>query len=235
MIPDKAFYVNPLNIKLNFFQLDKQESIHASKVLRLVKNVEILLLDGTGNAYLAKIKNIEPNNVSGEILKKIHQLGENKFNLNLAAAIIKRDRFKTIIEKGTELGVNNFYPLLLDRCINRKINYSRINKNIISSSKQTKRSIFPVLNKSLTLKKFLEKSNQTIIAGVINSEIKLQDINFQNSKKITIIIGPEGDFSESEINLMRNHNVLFYNIGPRILRSETAAIYSLSILNEKLR
>ena len=133
MIPDKAFYVNPLNIKLDFFKLDKQESRHASKVLRLVKNVEILLLDGIGNAYLAKIKNIEPNNVSGEILKKTHQLGENKFNLDLAAAIIKRDRFKTIIEKGTELGVNNFYPLLLDRCINRKINYSRINKNIISS------------------------------------------------------------------------------------------------------
>ena len=98
MIPDKAFYVNPLNIKLDFFKLDKQESRHASKVLRLVKNVEILLLDGIGNAYLAKIKNIELNNVSGEILKKTHQLGENKFNLDLAAAIIKRDRFKTIFK-----------------------------------------------------------------------------------------------------------------------------------------
>ena len=235
MIPDKAFYVNPLNIKFNFFQLDKQESRHASKVLRLVKDVEILLLDGVGYAYLAKIKNIDSNSVSGEILKKTHQLGENKFNLNLAAAIIKRDRFKTIIEKGTELGVNNFYPLILDRCIKRKINSSRVNKNIISSSKQTKRSVFPVLNTTSTLKNFLEKSNHTIIAGVINSENKLKDFNFENSRKITIIIGPEGDFSEPEINLMKEHNVLFYNIGPRILRSETAAIYSLSILNEKLR
>ena len=56
MIPDKAFYVNPLNIKFNFFQLDEQESRHASKVLRLVKDVEILLLDGVGCAYLAKIR-----------------------------------------------------------------------------------------------------------------------------------------------------------------------------------
>ena len=124
MIPAKAFYVNPLNIKFDFFQLDKQESRHASKVLRLVKDVEILLLDGVGCAYLAKIKNINSNSVSGEILKKTHQLGENKFNLNLATAIIKRDRFKTIIEKGTELGVNNFYPLILDRCTKRKINLS---------------------------------------------------------------------------------------------------------------
>jgi 16S rRNA (uracil1498-N3)-methyltransferase len=99
MIPDKAFYVNPLNIKFNFFQLDEQESRHASKVLRLVKDVEILLLDGVGCAYLAKIKKINSNCVSGEILKKTHQLGENKFNLNLAAAIIKRDKFKTIIER----------------------------------------------------------------------------------------------------------------------------------------
>jgi 16S rRNA (uracil1498-N3)-methyltransferase len=235
MNPDKAFYVNPLNIKLDFFQLDKQESRHAIKVLRLVKNIEILLLDGIGDAYLAKIKNIDSNIVSGQILKKLHQFGENKFKLNLASAIIKKDRFKTIIEKGTELGVNEFYPLLLDRCIKRTINYNQISKYIISSSKQTKRSVFPVLNKTLTLKKLLKESKHTIIAGVINSENKLKDINFQNSKKITIIIGPEGDFSKSEVNLMREHNVLFYNIGPRILRSETAALYSLSILNEKLR
>ena len=235
MIPDKAFYVNPLNIKLDFFQLDKQESRHAIKVLRLEKNVEILLINGIGDAYLAKIKNINSNNVSGQILKKLHHFGENKFDLKLAFAIIKRDRFKMIIEKGTELGVNEFYPLILDRCIKRTINYSQINKNIISSSKQTKRSIFPILNKTLTLKKFLEKSNDTIIAGIINSKRRLRDINLQNKKKITIIIGPEGDFSEPEINLMREYKVLFYNIGPRILRSETAAIYSLSILNEKLR
>tara|TARA_B100001250_G_scaffold413148_1_gene446338 strand:+ start:3084 stop:3791 length:708 start_codon:yes stop_codon:yes gene_type:complete len=235
MIPDKAFYVNPLNIKLDFFRLDKQESRHAIKVLRLVKNIEILLLDGIGGAYIAKIENIDLNNVSGKILKKIYHFGENNFDLNLASGIIKGERFKTIIEKGTELGVNKFYPLLLDRCIKRTINYSRVNKNIISSSKQTKRSIFPILKKTLTLKKFLEKSNDTIIAGIINSKRRLRDIKLQNKKKITIIIGPEGDFSEPEINLMREYKVLFYNIGPRILRSETAAIYSLSILNEKLR
>ncbi len=233
MIPDKAFFVNPLNISLDHFQLDEKESKHAIKVLRLVKDDNVFLLDGIGCAYIAKIKNINSKKVSGKILEKLSEYGENKVSLKLASAIIKGDRFKTVIEKGTELGVQEFYPLVLDRCIKRKINYSRIKKNIISSSKQSRRCVFPILNESLDLEDFLNKTKNVIIAGVMNSKTKLENINIKNPKSISIIIGPEGDFSNSEMNLMRKYKVLFYNMGQRRLRAETAAIYSLCILNEK--
>ena len=113
MIPDKAFYVNPLNVNGSTFQLDKAESNHATRVLRLKQGDEICLLDGVGIGYHAKIKSIEKN-VFGTIKEVIPDLGENKYSVNLASALIKRDRFELMLEKATELGVNEIQPLMLE-------------------------------------------------------------------------------------------------------------------------
>ena len=229
MTPDKAFYVNPLNVNGSTFQLDKAESNHATRVLRLKKGDEICLLNGAGIGYHAKIKSVEKN-VSGTIKESIPDLGENKCSVNLATALIKRDRFELMLEKATELGVNEIQPLTLDRCVKKTMNFERSQKIVISSAKQCYRSRFPVLHEPIDMKKLLKNSNGQFISGLMGADKSLSELELDNN--VTVIIGPEGDFTENEIGQMKNAGVLFFNLGGRRLRAETAALNSLAVLNE---
>ena len=229
MSPDKAFYVNPLNVSGSKFQLDKAESNHANRVLRLKKSEVICLLDGVGNGYYAKIDSIEKY-VSGIIIKSIPDLGENVCSVGLASALIKRDRFELLLEKATELGVNEIQPLILERCVKKTMNFDRSQKIVISSAKQCRRSRFPLLHEPIDMKKLLKNSNGQFISGLMDASKSLSELKLDNN--VTVIIGPEGDFTENEIEQMKNAGVLFFNLGGRRLRSETAAINSLAVLNE---
>ena len=229
MIPDKAFYVNPLNVNGSTFQLDKAESNHATRVLRLKQGDEICLLDGAGIGYHAKIKSVEKN-VSGTIKESIPDLGENKCSVNLATALIKRDRFELMLEKATELGVNEIQPLMLERCVKKTMNFERSQKIVISSAKQCCRSRFPMLHEPIDMKKLLKNSDGQFISGLMGADKSLSELELD--KNVTVIIGPEGDFTENEIGQMKNAGVLFFNLGERRLRAETAALNSLAVLNE---
>jgi len=229
VIPDKAFYVNPLNVIGSTFQLDKAESNHAARVLRLKQGDEICLLDGAGIGYHAKIKSIGKN-VSGTIKEVKPDLGENKCSVNLASALIKRDRFELMLEKATELGVNEIQPLILERCVKKTMNFERSQKIVISSAKQCYRSRFPVLHEPMDMKKLLKNSDGQFISGLMGADKSLSELELDNN--VTVIIGPEGDFTENEIGQMKNAGVLFFNLGERRLRAETAAINSLAVLNE---
>ena len=231
MIPDKAFYVNPLNVNGSTFQLDKAESNHATRVLRLKQGDEICLLDGAGIGYHAKINSIEKN-VSGTIKESIPDLGENKCSVNLASALIKRDRFELMLEKATELGVNEIQPLTLERCVKKTMNFERSQKIVISSAKQCCRSRFPILHEPIDIKKLLKNSDGQFISGLMGADKSLSELELD--KNITVIIGPEGDFTENEIGQMKNAGVIFFNLGGRRLRAETAALNSLAVLNELL-
>lgn len=229
MTPDKAFYVNPLNVNGSTFQLDKAESNHATRVLRLKKGDEICLLNGAGIGYHAKINSIEKN-VSGTIKESIPDLGENKYSVNLASALIKRDRFELMLEKATELGVNEIQPLMLERCVKKTMNFERSQKIVISSAKQCCRSRFPMLHEPIDMKKLLKNSDGQFISGLMGADKSLSELELD--KNVTVIIGPEGDFTENEIGQMKNAGVLFFNLGGRRLRAETAALNSLAVLNE---
>ena len=229
MTPDKAFYVNPLTVNGSTFQLDKAESNHATRVLRLKKGDEICLLNGAGIGYHAKINSIEKN-VSGTIKESIPDLGENKYSVNLASALIKRDRFELMLEKATELGVNEIQPLMLERCVKKTMNFERSQKIVISSAKQCYRSRFPVLHDPIDMKKLLKNSDGQCISGLMDADKSLSELELD--KNVTVIIGPEGDFTENEIGQMKNAGVLFFNLGGRRLRAETAALNSLAVLNE---
>jgi 16S rRNA (uracil1498-N3)-methyltransferase len=186
-------------------------------------------LDGAGIGYHAKIKSIEKN-VSGTIKESIPDLGENKCSVNLASGLIKRDRFELMLEKATELGVNKIQPLTLDRCVKKTMNFERSQKIIISSAKQCYRSRFPVLHEPIDMKKLLKNSDGQFISGLIGADKSLSELELD--KNVTVIIGPEGDFTENEIGQMKNAGVLFFNLGGRRLRAETAALNSLAVLNE---
>ena len=136
-----------------------------------------------------------------------------------------------MIQKATELGVTRFIPLLSDRTVVRKINEKRVKKIIVEASEQSNRLNLPVLDKLKKLEEFLKENiDTTILFGDLNSDNKKIDI--QNENPICILIGPEGDFSIKEREIIsKMKNVIPININKNILRSETAAISMISIIS----
>ena len=232
MIPDRAFFVDPDSVSGQSFILNKTESNHAIRVLRMKVGNEIALLDGVGTGYNGKIQSVNKL-VTGEILQTFPNLGENEYQIILAPALIKRDRFESILEKATELGVSEICPVLMDRRVKNKLNIDRCQKLIQSASKQTMRSKFPKIYPPKSFDDILKLEGQKICA-MIGETKQLSKLNLKKENPIVVIIGPEGDFSKNEIELMNRSDVQFYNLGNRRLRSETAALNSLSVLNETL-
>tara|TARA_B100000315_G_scaffold74429_1_gene68160 strand:+ start:751 stop:1458 length:708 start_codon:yes stop_codon:yes gene_type:complete len=232
MIPDYAFYVNPEKIIGDSFSLDKDESKHAIQVLRKKVGDKICLINGIGTGYFVVIDSVEKNQVFGSIKETIPELGENRVSLGLAPALIKRDRFELILEKATELGVNDIYPLALDRCVKKTLNYDRSVKIVTAASKQCRRSRFPTLHEPLNMESFLEMRDGKILSGLMGTHKSLTQLNLVSERPITVIIGPEGDFTKKEIEIMKGKGVVFFHLGERRLRAETAVLNSLSILNE---
>ena len=232
MIPGKAFYIDPDKVNGDTFELDREESLHASRVLRLKPNDEICLLDGTGTGFHALINSVVHDRVSGVIREKKHGLGENRISIILAPAMIKRDRFEILLEKATELGVNEIHPLVLDRCVKKTINTNRCQKIVTASAKQCRRSRFPVVKDPKDLETWINTINGPCIAGSLNGEKTISQLNLGVGQPIHIIIGPEGDFNNQEIKKMKKAGVQFYSLGERRLRAETAALATLSVLNE---
>ena len=138
----KAFYIDSNNLNGNFFSLDEDESFHAFKVFRLNPGDSIFLLNGSGLAYEAVIEKYEDKIVFGRISRKLQSFGENDFTINIFPAILKRDRFEIILEKATEMGVANIYPVLSERCVKRQINIQRCKKLLLHQLSNVKEVFF---------------------------------------------------------------------------------------------
>ena len=230
---EHAFFIPAQNIFEEKFVLNKSESMHAIRVLRLKKYEKLFLFDGLGTGYEAVINNILQGKVEGTIISKLKDYGENKFSINLGLGLIKRYRFENLIEKCTELGVDSFYPLLLEHNIKKTINIDRCEKIIVASSKQCHRSRFPVIFKPKELKSLFSSVKMKFIAASMEAKKSLSDLKFKEQQPLMLLIGPEGDFSSKEIEVFKENKVELFNLGTRRLRSETAAIKAVSVLNYK--
>ena len=227
----RLFYSKSLSLNL-IDKLDNSQSHYVLKVMRVEKNEVFSLFNNSGE-WTAKINQISKGIVEFTIVEKIKQK-ENTPNIWLAFSPIKSNYFNFMIQKSTELGVTKFIPIITDRTIVRKVNSERIKKIIIEASEQSNRIIVPDLEKTISLDKFLKNNNNiNIILGDINSKEKKIDLKKINSKKpICILIGPEGDFTEGEREkIYKSENIQSLKINKNILRSETAAISLLSVIN----
>jgi len=224
----------PENLSLNLTaKLDKPQSHYVNKVMRVKVN-ETFSLFNESVEWEAKIKEIS-NGIVGFIITKQLRQKENLKEIWLAFSPIKSNYFNFMIQKATELGVTKFIPVITDRTIVRKINYERVENITIEASEQSNRLLVPKVEKIQNLKSFLEKNNNkiNIIFGDINTKNQKLDPKIQKEDKpICIIIGPEGDFTEAEREQILNFkDVQSLKINDNILRTETAAISALSIIN----
>ena len=211
-------------------KLDKNQSHYLSKVMRVKEN-EVFSLFNKEGEWEAKVLGIFKNIVEFKIIKQLRQKETTK-ELWLAFSPIKSNYQNFMLQKATELGVTKFLPIIFDRTVVRKINKDRIEKIVIEASEQSNRINVPTIEEAQDLNDFLKKNSMNLIFTDLNSNIKKIDKSKFTDKPVCIIIGPEGDFSETEREkILSFKGVQPIKINENILRSETAVISAISIVN----
>jgi 16S rRNA (uracil1498-N3)-methyltransferase len=195
-----------------------------------IKENEVFSLFNSSGEWEVKILKISKSIVEFNVTKQLRQK-ENFKELWLAFSPIKSNYFNFMIQKATELGVTKFLPIIFDRTIVRKINKERLEKVIIEAAEQSNRINIPVIEQPQNLKSFL-KNDMDLIFTDLNASNKKIDLKMITANPICVIIGPEGDFSELERQeILKFKGVQPIKINENILRSETAVISALSIIN----
>ena len=221
--------------KQGIFSLEEEESRHVVQVLRHKTGDLLHLIDGKGSLVLAKIIEAHKKTCSllfEEIIE--HQEDMNKTHI-LISPTKSSDRFEYFLEKACEIGVGSITPLICKRTERSKLNYERMHKILISASKQSKKLHFPILNPSLSFKEAVnafESISQKYITS-IGTKQAFSNIDFE--KEILVMVGPEGDFTEEEIQMAQSKSWNEISLGQSILRVETAGIVvasQLQFLNE---
>ncbi len=225
----RLFFLNSLSADM-INKLDKSQSHYLVKVMRVKEN-EVFSLFNKNGEWEAKILGISKNVVEFKIIKQLRQK-ENTKELWLAFSPIKSNYQNFMIQKATELGVTKFLPIIFERTIVRKINKERLEKIVIEASEQSNRINVPAIEESQNLNNFLKNNSINLIFTDLNSNNNKIDKSKLTDKPVCIIIGPEGDFSEAEREkILGFKGVQPIKINENILRSETAVISAISIVN----
>ena len=225
----RLFFKESLSLNLTA-KLNKSQSHYVNKVMRIEVG-EIFSLFNSNGEWEAKILTISKSIVEFNITKQLRQK-ETLNELWLAFSPIKSNYFNFMIQKATELGVTKFLPIIFDRTVVRKINKERLEKVIIEAAEQSNRINVPSIEEPKSLKKFLDDKKMDLIFTDLNSKTNKLDLKKLTNNPSCIIVGPEGDFSETEREEILSYNgVQAIKINENILRSETAVISALSIVN----
>jgi 16S rRNA (uracil1498-N3)-methyltransferase len=220
------FYVPEITPSTNW--LTDDEAHHLIKVHRKRIGDQVELFDGNGKIASATISEIKKDKVTLDV-KNIQLEHWNSPKITLAVSILKsEDRFEWIMEKATELGVWSIIPIVCQRTENKRFRKDRLEKIIMAASKQSLRSFLPILSDPIPLEKMLFTS--PFYFGHCLDElprVSLKSINIKHDEMI--LIGPEGDFNAEEIRFLSQKGGTAFHLGEQRLRTETAAIGSLSL------
>lgn len=212
------------SINNNIGYLEGNEVIHASKVLRKRVGDKVFITNGTGDLAEGKILLMTKKSI--EIAIESIQSSPKTNHLHIVVAPTKNnDRFEFFLEKATEIGIASITPIVSDRSERKKINPERMNKILVSAMKQSQNFHLPVLHPITSFKDFIIKDSSTAkyIAHCLEDDQKINELKPIDGA-CTILIGPEGDFTEQEIKTALGNNFKPLSLGKSRLRTETAAI-----------
>jgi len=209
--------------------LQDDEARHAVKVLRLKVMDEVFATDGLGNWFQCSISDIGKRHCILKIENHIKNKGKRNYKLHIAVAPTKNiKRFEWFLEKATEMGIDEITPIITEHSERRDMKIERSNRVITSAMKQSLKAYHPILNEPVRFEDLFEKINEQelFIAHLI--EEKQVDLKHAYTKDsdVCILIGPEGDFSEKEIELAINKGFKAVKMGNERLRTETAALFA---------
>ena len=224
----RLFYPESLSINLEG-KLDKTQSHYLTKVMRIPIGGNFSLFNKFGE-WQTIIEKVSKNDLNFKVTKQLRH-EENETDLWLAFSPIRSNFFNFMIQKATELGVTKFIPVITERTVVRNINYERLIKIVTEASEQCNRLSIPEIDKIQKLDEFFKNNKDlNLIFGDLNSDNKKLKIN--NKKLLCILIGPEGDYTEIEREkILKYGGTQSIKLGNNILRTETAVISALSVIN----
>lgn len=233
----QLFYNPNINETTESFSFDKEESKHIIKVLRKKDSDILHVTNGQGYLFKTKITLASDNKCTVQIIS-FDKKEASPFHLHLVVAPTKmNDRYEWFLEKATEIGIHEITPIICDRSERKVINKERFDKIILSAMKQSNELYLPKLNEAISFKEFIKLENEglKLIAHCEETDKKTLKSILKPNENITILIGPEGDFSENEIVLALENNFIPVSLGNTRLRTETAAVvacHSVIFVNE---
>ncbi len=222
-------------IEKNIAFLNEEESKHAQKVLRKKMGDYVYVTNGTGEIIGGSITFISKNRIEVSVEKEIIDNQKRDYHLHIAISPTKSiDKFEFFLEKATEIGIDEITPLLTDHSERKNINLERLNKIIVSAAKQSLKSTFPKINNLTTFSSFIKENTEKelFLAHCYDGYEKTSIKNLAlDNKEIIFLIGPEGDFSVSEIEQIKKSSITqFISLGNQRLRTETAGIFIASLV-----
>lgn len=228
----------PLNAPMRAL-LDKQASLHVNLVLKMEKNQNIIVFNGDGFEYHGTLSDIKRDRVEITITHKIEKNLESPLKLHLGQCLARGDRMDFILQKATELGVAEITPLFSRYC-NVKLSEDRIEKKIQhwkkviqSACEQCGRNRLPVLFPPMDIKAWMQKATGAKIYLDPRATQRLFDVSIEPQLPTFLLIGSEGGLSREEREYAESFEFNAYLMGPRILRTETAGLAAISILQTK--
>ncbi|RVT73438.1 16S rRNA (uracil(1498)-N(3))-methyltransferase [Flavobacterium sufflavum] len=233
----QLFYNPNIDEQTASFSFDKEESKHIIKVLRKKDGDILFVTNGLGYIFECEITLASDNKCTVKI-NAVEKKETPKFHLHLAVAPTKmNDRYEWFLEKATEIGIQEITPIICDRSERKVINKERFDKIILSALKQCNEAYLPKLNEAVSFKEFVNQKNKgtLLIAHCEETDKKTLKSVLKTNEDITLLIGPEGDFSVKEITLALENNYIPVSLGNTRLRTETAAVvacHSVMFFNE---
>ena len=224
---------HPISIEENSTSLLSKEHTHyVVNVMRLKRGSQIYIFNKSGE-WKSEIIFLDKDRVEIKILEKVKQ-SMTSSNIELAICLVKKNPMETILQKATELGVSKIIPIVSERTEVKELNFERANKIVVEATEQSNQLTPPEISKVIKLKDFLKNldSSSKLLFADVNSKDNLKAEAIKVAKTLSVLIGPEGDFSPSERELIfANRNVIPFTISKNILRSDTAVISAISLVN----
>ena len=225
------FHVPPQKVSANEIVVDEEEFAHLTHVMRKGVGDSIRIVDGMGTAYDTRIARIEQRRAYCTIESTMKGLNESPVQVTLGAALLKNpSRFYYLIEKTTELGVHRIIPVLTDRTIPRTGRIERYRKLAIGAMKQSCRCVLPEITDPVPFNDFLLQSSESSLRIIPHEGVsgpRIRDLPGGRSE-VCIVVGPEGGFTEEEVERATRSGFSPVTLGPRRLRTETATVVAVS-------
>jgi len=224
---------HPENITENTTGLLSKEHTHyVANVMRLKRGSNLNFFNKDGE-WLSEIIFLDRDRIEVKFLNKVKESSKLS-NIELAICLVKKSPMEIILQKATELGVSKIIPIVSERTEVKEINFERANKIVVEATEQSNQLIPPQISEVTKLKDFLKNldSSSKLLFADVNSKDNLKSKVLEEAKTLSVLIGPEGDFSPSERELiLANSHVVSFTISKNILRSDTAVISAISLIN----
>ncbi len=233
----QLFYNPEINSETKEFFFDKEESKHIIKVMRKKSDDILFVTNGLGYLFKTSITLASDSKCTVKIVS-FEKSEKPNYSLHLAVAPTKmNDRYEWFLEKATEIGISEITPILCDHSERKFIKTDRFEKILQSAMKQSLHNYLPKLNEPIAFKDFIKNKyeGQLFIAHCEETDKKSLKNTLKPATAVTILIGPEGDFSDKEIKLALENNYIPVTLGHTRLRTETAAVvacHSVVFANE---